>query len=84
MCVPDFLRQNVESRTFIAAGHPLDLSRVADLPSNHVGKHSYLETRQFSHNDRRHSKKETGIYLKPNTHRRRDSTRDFKVQSSRF
>jgi len=29
-------------RTLVAAGHPLDLSRVADLSSNHVREHTHL------------------------------------------
>jgi len=31
-------------RTFVAAGHPLDMPRVADLSSNHVREYSHLTT----------------------------------------
>jgi len=31
------------SPTFVAAGHPLDLARVADLSSNHVREHAHLQ-----------------------------------------
>jgi len=37
-------RDKKVSNTFVAAGHPLDLKRVADLSSNHVREHSHLPT----------------------------------------